>query len=290
MNRDYLNCDYIMEIPCDAIHLFRIFSENNIKENIKMTGIYYIKNKVNEKGYVGQSIDIDRRYKEHLRAGQPNKYLQKSERDSNTPIHLAMQKYGVENFELILLEECLKEELNAKEKEWIKKLQTNTKEKGYNVSEGGQDSFGLKGENHSQAKLTEEQVKEIKNLLKNTSLSLEEIRLRFPIIKSKSMISLINTGKNWFDEKDEYPLRKTFKNNSLGSSNPRAKFTEEQVMEIRKLYSENVPTKDIIAKYNHIATDNAIKAILYNRSYKHLPNWNKKLNKWIEPCIDYSQS
>ena len=34
--------------------------------------------------------------------------------------------------------------------------------------------------------------------------------------------------------------------------------------------------------------DNAIKAILYNKSYKHLPGWSKKLNKWIEPCIDYS--
>lgn len=255
-----------------------------------MIGIYLIKNKVNGKGYIGQSIDIKRRYQEHLRAGQPEIYPQKSERDSNTPIHLAMQKYGVKNFELILLEECSKEELNQKEKEWIKKLQTGIKEKGYNVSEGGQENFGLKGEYHSQAKLTEDQVKEIKTLLKTTDLSLEEIRSRFPVVKSKSIISLINTGKNWFDEKEEYPLRKTFKNSSLGSSNPRAKFTEEQVMEIRKLYSENIPTKEIIAKYNHIATDNAIKAILYNKSYKHLPSWSKKLNKWIEPCIDYSQS
>ena len=74
-----------MRTSCDAI-------PNNV------TGIYLIRNNINNKIYIGQSTDIHRRWLEHLRSGQPEKYCKKSERDSNTPIHKAMQKYGVENF------------------------------------------------------------------------------------------------------------------------------------------------------------------------------------------------
>lgn len=64
-----------------------------------------------------------------------------------------MQKYGVGNFSLDTLEECSREELNVKEKYWIRFY----KEQGfelYNLSEGGQDTVGAKGEHHSRAKLT----------------------------------------------------------------------------------------------------------------------------------------
>lgn len=255
-----------------------------------MIGIYLLKNKINGKGYVGQSIDIERRYNEHRRSSYPEKYSQKNDRDSHLPIHRSIHKYGIENFELIILEECNKEELNKKEKYWITELKTNIRDYGYNVSNGGQDTFGLKGENHSQAKLTLEEVNEIKKLLKNTELSLEEIRIKFPKIKSKSMISLINTGKNWYDKNIDYPIRKSFKNTSIGENNPRAKFNEQQVMEIRTLYSKGKTLSEIVELYKHIATYSAIKAIIYGQSYKHLPIWKKKENKWIEPCIDYSLS
>ena len=81
-----------MKISCDAIP--------------SITGIYLIRNKVNNKVYIGQSIDIKRRIKEHIRSAQPEKYNKKSERDSNTPIHRAMQKYGIDNFEIQILEKC----------------------------------------------------------------------------------------------------------------------------------------------------------------------------------------
>ena len=81
-----------------------------------MVGIYLITNKVNNKKYIGQSINIERRYKEHLRSGQPEKYAHKGKRDINTPIHKAMQKYGITNFSITILEECLPKELDEKEK------------------------------------------------------------------------------------------------------------------------------------------------------------------------------
>lgn len=66
-----------MRIPCDAI-------QNNT------CGIYIIRNLINNKVYIGQSVDIKRRWQEHLRSGQPEKYSKKSNRDLNTPIHKAM--------------------------------------------------------------------------------------------------------------------------------------------------------------------------------------------------------
>ena len=60
---------YNMGIPCETLPT-------------NCTGIYLIKNLVNNKIYIGQSVDIKRRIQEHLRSAQPEKYAKKSERDS----------------------------------------------------------------------------------------------------------------------------------------------------------------------------------------------------------------
>lgn len=52
-------------------------------------------------------------------------------------------------------------------------------------------------------------------------------------------------------------------------------------MEIRTLYSKGVTLKDIPQKYKNIASDSAISAILYGKTYKHLPIWDNKTQQWI---------
>ena len=244
-----------------------------------MTGIYLITNLVNGKVYVGQSVDIQRRYSEHIRSAQPDKYSLKNERDSKTPIHLAMQKYGIENFSLRILEECSRELLNEREKYWISMFHSNEKKYGYNVTEGGQETIGCKGENHSQAKLTQIEVNEIKKLLKENKLSMTEIIELYPMV-SKSTISMINHGKIWNEPNENYPLRQTY-TGLQGSKNHKAKFTEEQVMEIRKLYASGKKPSEIYPLYNNIASNSAIEAILYGKSYTHLPIWKNKTKEWI---------
>lgn len=256
---------YNMGIPCETF-------PNNC------CGIYLIKNLINNKIYIGQSIDIKRRIQEHLRSSQPEKYSIKSERDSKLPIHKAMNKYGIDNFSVNILELCPKEELDSKEIKWISLLQSNNKSIGYNLTSGGQKSFSLKGEEHSQAKLTQQDVEKIKYLLKNTNLTLGEISQKYSNI-SKSTLSLINQGKIWFSEKDKYPIRKTEYGNK-GEKNPKAKFTDEQVNEIRKKYSEGIKLKQIQEEYQNIASRSAIKAIIYGETYKHLPIWNNKTKSW----------
>lgn len=71
-----------------------------------------ITNKTNGYRYIGQSVDIDRRFAEHK---TPKAY-------GNDRLHFAMQELGIENFEFKVLEICKKSELNSKELYYIKKL------------------------------------------------------------------------------------------------------------------------------------------------------------------------
>ena len=87
-----------------------------------MIGIYKITNKINGKVYIGQSIHIERRWKEHCR------------QSTNSVISDAIKQYGKENFIFEVIEECNQEELNEKEEYYIQ-LYNSIVPNGYNVTE-----------------------------------------------------------------------------------------------------------------------------------------------------------
>ena len=97
-----------------------------------MIGIYKITNKVNNKIYVGQSIDIIERWKQH-----GYKAFNSNEKAYSSAIHMAFRKYGIENFELEILEECEIKNLDEREQYWIKELNSMSPN-GYNILPGGQ--------------------------------------------------------------------------------------------------------------------------------------------------------
>jgi len=77
-----------------------------------MQGIYKITNKTNNQCYVGQSIDIDRRWYNHRTS------------DLNYPLYWAINKHGIENFEFIVLEEVKDANLlTSREQYWYQLLQ-----------------------------------------------------------------------------------------------------------------------------------------------------------------------
>ena len=73
-------------------------------------GIYLIKNKINNHSYVGMSKDIKNRWKHHCHeSNNPNsKEYQKT-------LYRAFRKYGINNFEFIVLEYCDEKQLREKE-------------------------------------------------------------------------------------------------------------------------------------------------------------------------------
>ena len=91
--------------------------------------IYIIRNTVNGKVYIGQThVSIKLRFQNHLSAAR---------RGLDYVIGKAIRKYGEDKFYVELLEECLIEELNEREKYWIKFFKATDNRFGYNMSIGG---------------------------------------------------------------------------------------------------------------------------------------------------------
>ena len=89
-----------------------------------MIGIYKITNKLNGKVYIGQSINIEKRWNQHINA------------KDNFVIHNAIKKYGEENFKFEVLLECPAEMLDVWERDMIA-LYDCISPNGYNLTEGG---------------------------------------------------------------------------------------------------------------------------------------------------------
>lgn len=96
-----------------------------------MIGIYKIENLINGKKYIGKTTNIATRFGDHRRNG-----FYPSLSCYNYPLYCAIRKYGIENFDFSVVEECLEEELNDKEKYWIEKYEAFGP-KGYNQTLGG---------------------------------------------------------------------------------------------------------------------------------------------------------
>ena len=90
-----------------------------------MIGIYKITNKINNKFYIGQSKNVKRRIIEHKCVYH----------ETNKSLKAAYKKYGIENFDFEILEQCDLEKLNEREKYWIKELKPQ-----YNRTTGGDGS------------------------------------------------------------------------------------------------------------------------------------------------------
>jgi group I intron endonuclease len=99
-------------------------------------GIYYIKNLINDKVYVGQAQYVARRLYEH-------KYYLERHSDKCTALQRAVDKYGLENFEFGILEMCPLEVINEREIFWISEMKSHNRDYGYNLSTGGES--GLRG-------------------------------------------------------------------------------------------------------------------------------------------------
>lgn len=101
--------------------------------------IYCYTNIINGKKYVGKTINPKYRHAQHIKYSNNPEY-----RDSDMPIHLAIEKYGIDNFNYEILEIVVAKDryildylLDAYEVVWIDKLHSNVSNSGYNVSLGG---------------------------------------------------------------------------------------------------------------------------------------------------------
>lgn len=91
---------------------------------MKISGVYFIRNKVNQKVYVGSSIDIYRRWTRHKDDLLKNKH-------HSIKLQNSYNKHGINQFEFLLAESAFNiKELQKTEQKWIEMF--NSYVDGYN--------------------------------------------------------------------------------------------------------------------------------------------------------------
>lgn len=92
---------------------------NNILGIKTICGIYKITNQITDECYIGQSVDISKRWKDHAKCGLD------IDRPQGNKLYQSMMEDGIWNFTFELLEECSREKLNEKEKFYIELYQSD---------------------------------------------------------------------------------------------------------------------------------------------------------------------
>ena len=95
---------------------------------IKYCGIYRITDLTTGKSYIGQSVDIKERFRQHIKSAL-------TYGKATNKLYSTMQKSGIHNFTFEILEEVSRENLNERETYWIEFYKT--KDFGLNTTRGG---------------------------------------------------------------------------------------------------------------------------------------------------------
>ena len=230
-----------------------------------MIGIYKITNLITGRSYIGQSLDIENRFREHLN------HLSGSNIDKNLGL------WGRENFKFEILEECAPEDLDRLEDYYIQKY--NSIEKGYNKIRGGIHNHYESNPNH---KLTIDDVYEIRESYKNHKRKYD-VYEKYKDKVSKLYFSNVWEGISWKGIHDDVYTKE---NNdyyrfqaSNGDKSLFAIFTNNEVLELRKRYI-NETAKEIYESVKDRCTYQSLQCILWGRYYSDIPVYDKRNKRW----------
>ena len=146
-----------------------------------MIGIYKIQNQINGKVYIGKSVSIESRWKEHQAV------YNKPGRNYDFIIYRAMRKYGLENFSFEIIEtfdKVDKEVMNNREIYWISYY--NSYHNGYNMTLGGEGRATLEFDLEDFVKI----YNQTKSLAKTASIlgcGIDTVRERLKLASVKTL-------------------------------------------------------------------------------------------------------
>lgn len=249
------------------------------------SGIYAIKNRINNKMYVGKSVNIKKRKSYHF-------WLLRTNNHFNPKLQSAFNKYGEENFEFVILEKCNKDELDDKEIKYINRY--NTINDGYNICEGGEGSLGRTLSEETKQKISnantgrkqDEVAKKRKSEIMKELWKTAEYRKK---MKQRPKPKPWNKGRRHTEEEKKH-LSEKLKGRRIteehkkklhelykGEKSLTAKLTEQQVIEIRLRFLKGEKQCDI--KKDYQVSAQTIYDIVRNRSWRHIPNTIKELER-----------
>lgn len=201
---------------------------------MKLCGIYLIHNHLNNKIYIGKSIDILGRWQQHIDNAHLEKYDYEFYKDLK----------DINSFTFQILELCLQEQLQAKEQYYIDYYSASSQ--GYNQVE----AIDL---TKQESLLLQENILKAINLLENTNLFYNQIAEQTNL--SVNTIANINRCKTYTkyhhyinNIREECGRKQYF---DKGELNPNSKLTESDVIKIIELLENTTLTaKEIGDKFN----------------------------------------
>lgn len=199
------------------------------------SGIYQIYCNVNDKVYIGQTNNLQRRFAEH-------KKRLNSKKMKHHCIHLkrAWELYGAEAFEFKVLEECSLEELNKREQYY---LDFFDKERLFNI--GLIAEAPKRGVKLSDS--TKNKLRELNSGSNNPNYGKQRT------IETKQKISQANSGKNHWHYGRSCTEEEKHKNSLAhrGDKSHLAKLNWEIVRQLRKEFKEDKTNcAELARKYN----------------------------------------
>ncbi len=263
--------------------------------------IYVIINNINNKIYVGQTNNFEKRYSKYKSMNTKRKLNGRE----NRPINLAIQKYGWINFEMFQIQYCnSRDELNIVEPYWIDFFNSTNNNIGYNLEKGGFAAPPIKsGTKSPVAKFSDQQIKDIRYKFSNLLLNSAELAKEYLV--SESVMYKITRNITYFDpqynlsdlfwkqykDKMNITIRENllfYAKNICGDKKAKSKFSYAQVKEIRRLYSEEKVSITEMARLHNVdytTIDDIVKNLKYiDLSYlyikikqDHIQN-SKKIN------------
>ena len=154
-----------------------------------MTGIYGIVFTPSGKIYVGQSLDIESRWKDHRSDLKYNKH-------SNIVLQNYYNKYGESAFEFIILEECSESSLTESEQSWIDKFGGFDSENTFNLMEAS-----VCGKRSSETRKRMSEANKGKIFSEETRKKIGDARRGQPVSKETiEKLRLSSTGRKHSDE------------------------------------------------------------------------------------------
>lgn len=213
--------------------------------------------------YIGKTNNLERRIKEHI-----SDSFNCNRREYNTKVGRHIRKY-LNEAELKILEYVDVEQLNEKEKYYIELYQANIL--GCNMTLGGDG--GNSGELAYNSVFTNEQVYDIRKRRFNGERKID-VYQDYSYIKFDSFENIWlgngypNIGKEFIIPKNHISKEEYSSKANRGSNNNKAKLTENDVLEIRKL-SKTKTLDEIHELYNFVSRE-TIRKVVYRYTWKHI--------------------
>lgn len=248
---------------------YELFLNNGI---IIFGFIYLIRNKINEKKYIGQTTrPLNKRIYEYKAAFKYNKFY-------NQYLLNAFNKYGWDNFEFSIIDTAQTiDELNNKEIRYIQEYDTTNKEKGYNIEVGGRnaipdiDTLNKMSKSHLGIKQTDNWInKRIASAGSDEAKKYGKKKTEEEKLYLKNVSPKYWLGKNR-DNETKLKISNTKKEKGLS--------VKQKEVLCKKVYKKNIIT-NIITNYD----STAIAATCENVNQSTISRWclkNKTINNYI---------